>query len=44
MSVLEGEGLLNGQKIVKGDHFILPAGYGTVDLQGDMEIIASSVK
>lgn len=44
MSVLEGEGLLNGQRIVKGDHFILPADYGTVDIQGNMEIIASSVK
>lgn len=44
MSVLEGEGLLNGQMIKKGDHFILPAGYGEVNLQGDLEIIASSVK
>ena len=44
MSILEGEGFLNGQMIKKGDHFILPAGYGKIDLQGNMEIIASSVK
>ena len=44
MSVIEGEGLVNGQMIRKGDHFILPSGYGRVDLQGDMTLIASSVK
>ena len=44
VSVLEGEGLLNGQMLKKGDHFILPAGYGEVHLQGDMELIASSVR
>lgn len=44
MSVIEGEGLVNGQMIRKGDHFILPSGIGEVTLQGDMKIIASSVK
>lgn len=44
MSVVEGEGLLNGQRLQKGDHFILPAGYGEINLQGNMEIIASSVR
>ena len=44
MSVTEGEGLVNGQMIRKGDHFILPSGFGKVDLQGDMTLIASSVK
>lgn len=43
MSVVAGEGLLNGQMIQKGDHFILPCGYGEVELQGQMEIIASAV-
>lgn len=43
MSVTQGEGLINGQMIRKGDHFILPNGYGMVELQGDMEIIASAV-
>ena len=44
MSVIEGEGIVNGQMIRKGDHFILPAGIEEVTLQGDMKIIASSVK
>lgn len=43
MSVLEGEGLIDGQMIRKGDHFILPNGYGKVHLQGNMQIIASAV-
>ena len=44
MSVIEGEGLVNGQMIRKGAHFILPSGFGKVELQGDMTLIASSVK
>ena len=43
MSVVAGEGLINGQMIRKGGHFILPCGYGEVELQGQMEIIASAV-
>ena len=43
MSVTEGEGLMNGQMIQKGDHFILPCGYGMVELQGEMQMIVSSV-
>ena len=44
MSVIEGSGLLDGQLIKKGDHFILPSGYGTYSIQGDLEIIASTIK
>ena len=44
MSVIEGEGLVNGQMIRKGDHFILPSGFDKVKMQGDMTLIASSVK
>ena len=43
MSVIEGEGCVNGQKIAKGVHFIVPAGFGKVDLDGDMELIVSSI-
>ena len=43
MSVLEGDALLNGQRIKKGDHFILPNGYGKVEFQGNLEIIASTI-
>lgn len=42
MSVIEGEGLINGQMIKKGDHFVIPSGFGTVELRGNMQIIASA--
>lgn len=44
MSVIEGEGFINGQMIRKGDHFILPDGFGSVQLQGTMSLIASAVR
>lgn len=44
MSVIEGEGMVNGQMIKKGDHFILPNGFGQVKLTGNMNLIASSIK
>lgn len=44
MSVVEGNGTLNGVEIKKGMHMILPAGYGKVKLAGEMKIIASSVE
>ena len=43
MTVTEGNGIINGQPVKKGDHFILPNGFGTVELQGDMQIIASTI-
>ena len=43
MSVVEDDGLINGQPIRKGDHFILPDGFGKAQLQGKMELIASTV-
>ncbi len=43
MSVVEGDGLINGQLIKKGDHFILPNGFGKVQLQGKMALIASTI-
>lgn len=43
MSVIEGDGLINGQMISKGNHFILPYGFGRFELRGKMQIIVSSV-
>lgn len=43
MSVVEGDGLINGQLIKKGDHFILPNGFGKAQLQGKMALIASTI-
>ena len=44
VSVIEGDGLINGQMIGKGDHFILPNGYGNVAVQGNMQLILSTVQ
>lgn len=41
MSVLEGKGLIDGVSIRKGDHFIIPANYGEVRIEGELVIIAS---
>lgn len=42
LSVLKGAGKVDGTSIKKGDHFIIPAGYGEYVLEGEMEIISSS--
>ncbi len=44
ISVTEGEAVLNGTEVKKGDHLILPAEFGTVKLEGKAEIIASAVR
>lgn len=43
MSVVEGNGYINGQALVKGDHFIVPNRYGKMNLNGKMQIIASTI-
>ena len=43
LSVMRGEGTLNGQTIRKGDYLILPAGFGQVKLKGNADIIVSTV-
>ncbi|MBD5495444.1 MAG: mannose-6-phosphate isomerase, class I [Lachnospiraceae bacterium] len=42
MSVINGEGMLNDEKICKGDHFILPCGYGGISIQGNLQLIVSA--
>ena len=44
VSVVEGSGIVSGQPVKKGDHFILPHGFGEVQLQGQMQIIASAAQ
>ena len=41
MSVIDGSGSVDGYDIKKGDHFIVPYGYGLLALTGDLKIIAS---
>lgn len=43
MTVIEGDGIINSQPVKKGDHFILPKDFGEVEIQGKMEMIASTV-
>lgn len=43
MSVVAGAGHIDGRKVKKGDHFILPCGYGEAELEGKMEIIAAGI-
>lgn len=43
MSVVEGSGTLNGVLLKKGMHMILPCGFGSVALAGNMELMASAV-
>ncbi len=43
-SVLEGEGTVDGAEVRRGDHFIIPAGYGTVEMTGRMSLILSTVE
>ena len=44
VSVIGGQGKVNGKEIQKGDHFILPDGFGMVEMQGNMKLIMSSIK
>ncbi|MBH1939387.1 class I mannose-6-phosphate isomerase [Mobilitalea sibirica] len=43
VSIIEGKGSIDQIEIKKGDHFILPYGYGTYCLKGNMEIIVSHI-
>lgn len=42
VTVLEGCGLVNGTMVKKGEHFILPAGYGKVVAEGEMVLFMST--
>ena len=41
VSVINGEGEINGSKITKGDHFIIPSGIGECKISGDLTVMAS---
>ncbi len=40
-SVIGGNGTIDGTPVKKGDHFILPTGYGHFKLSGEMELMTS---
>jgi len=41
MSVVAGQGVLDGVPVKAGDHLLLPAGYGRMALEGRLELICS---
>ncbi|HKM33626.1 MAG TPA: type I phosphomannose isomerase catalytic subunit [Lachnospiraceae bacterium] len=43
VSVLDGKGSIGGTIVKKGDHLILPAGFGEAVFSGNMELILSTV-
>jgi mannose-6-phosphate isomerase class I len=43
LSVISGSGRNDSHDIKKGDHFILPEGYGAYRLAGDLELIISHI-
>ena len=43
VSVIEGRGWIDSLPLIKGDHFILPSGYGNYVLKGNMELIVSHI-
>ena len=38
-----GRGALNGENVVRGDSFFVPANYGEYTLEGDMELVITTV-
>lgn len=43
MSIIDGSGTLNDLNVNKGDHFILPSGFGDFTMDGKMQIIISHI-
>jgi len=43
LTVLEGSGIINSRPLKKGDHLIIPGSVNIIQLQGNMEMIASTV-
>lgn len=44
VTITEGDGIISGRPVKKGDHMIIPNGFGILDMQGELEMIASTVK
>lgn len=43
VSILSGAGTMGGQQVSKGDHLIIPAGYGEMTVEGDLTFIYSHI-
>ena len=44
LTCVKGQGEIDGQTMVKGDSFFVPANYGEYTLQGNMEIIMTEIR
>ena len=44
ISIIDGKGEINGNPIKKGDHFILPAEFGSYTIKGEISYITSYVE
>ncbi len=42
MTVTEGNGIINGQPIKKGDNFIIPNDFGRVEITGKLQAVLST--
>ncbi|MBO4325081.1 MAG: class I mannose-6-phosphate isomerase [Lachnospiraceae bacterium] len=42
LSIIDGQGAIDGVPVRKGDHLIIPAEYGIFELSGDLQVIRSS--
>jgi mannose-6-phosphate isomerase class I len=43
VSILNGEGKFDGQPVKKGDHFLICADYGQMQIEGEVEFIYSHI-
>ncbi len=43
VSIIKGSGRIDGYTVKKGDHFIIPSGYETYRMEGDLEMILSHI-
>jgi len=41
VSCIEGEGTVDGRVLKKGEHFVVPGGYGSLSFSGNMTLISS---
>lgn len=44
VSILSGEGTMDGQPVKKGDHLVITANYGEMKMEGNLEFMYSHIK
>lgn len=41
-SVIDGDGMINGESVKKGSHFIIPVGMDKIEFEGNMQLVIST--